>query len=320
MTPTVTVDNPHYVEYIRLLLELHALMAQGNGETEAADELREKMVRPWTQLDPREMSRLRGLSADLYMLEGDELPEHVEPAERSPQRLTAGWQAAWNAKDWDELLALLRIGLPFLDQAQVAYLRGRCWAELRHPEVALLFFDHAARRNPQFVNYRVLAIESLMQLGRLPDALDWAHRIVADETADPRLLFKAADVLLRSAETMSEEDARERLGAVIDVIRRALQKETTLPEKERITEVTVAAHAELGYCFEHRGQTDAAIDAYRRALELGPRHPAFLLRALDILQQKRKLEAAALEDLKERVSPAVTNKLDEILLDTVPAA
>ena len=59
MLASTSLENPSYVEYVRLLLELHSAMAQGQGETEEADALRDAMDRPWVEMDPRERSRLR---------------------------------------------------------------------------------------------------------------------------------------------------------------------------------------------------------------------------------------------------------------------
>ena len=90
---------------------------------------------------------------------------------------------AWERQDWDAVLALLRTGPDFLTPDEIAYLRGRCWAGLGHPDIALLFLDHAARLNPQNINYRILTLEPLLQLGQLDEARQRAHTLGVDAEA-----------------------------------------------------------------------------------------------------------------------------------------
>jgi hypothetical protein len=174
------LDNPSYGEYVRHLLRLHSLMAAGRGDSAEADAVREEMLVPWRRLDPDELARVDGLSADLYMLTGEEIFAAAEPAERTRSRLEPRLHAAWAKRDWDEVLALLRTGPDFLTPDRLAYLRGRCWAELGHPDVALLFFDHASRLSPGNLNYRALALEPLLQLGQLDEARQRAHAFSVD--------------------------------------------------------------------------------------------------------------------------------------------
>src|SRR5437764_923770 len=119
--------NPSYADSLRGLLRLQALMAAGRGETDEAEAVREDLFDAWRQLGASEVARLDGLSADLYMLTDEEVFTKADPAERIRERLGPRLRAAWERHDWDGVLALLRTGPDFLDRAQVAYLRGRCW-------------------------------------------------------------------------------------------------------------------------------------------------------------------------------------------------
>jgi hypothetical protein len=163
-------------------------MSQGKGETEEAEALREESLHPWTKLNEQEMDRVNGLSADLYMLENNEIYERVKPEERSRERLGPRLQAAWDRQDWDEVLAWLRTGPDFLNQDLIAYLRGRCWQEMGHHDVALLFFEYAAKRDPQNVNYQMMVIEELVQLGHLQDILQRANAFREKEDSYLRLV------------------------------------------------------------------------------------------------------------------------------------
>jgi tetratricopeptide (TPR) repeat protein len=145
-------------------------MAEGQGESAEAETVREGMFDSWRLLTAEEVARLDGLSADLYMLTEEEFFVKTDPAERTRARLGPRLRTAWQRRDWDEVLALLRTDPDFLDRAQLAYLRGRCWAEFGHHDVALLFFDYAARLKPENVSYQMLALEELLQLGQLDQA------------------------------------------------------------------------------------------------------------------------------------------------------
>ena len=54
-------------------------VAAGKGDTDEADTVRDEMDLPWRALSRKEIARLDGLSADLYMLEDDEVFEKVRP-------------------------------------------------------------------------------------------------------------------------------------------------------------------------------------------------------------------------------------------------
>jgi hypothetical protein len=142
-------SNPRYVKYERLLQELHHLMAEGKGDTEEADALREEMDEPWWALRREERARLDGLSADLYMLQDQEVFEPLDPSERTPERLGVALKAAWDQGDWESLLELLRKGPMFLSPERIAYIRARAYEALGHHETARLFREYAARCHSQ---------------------------------------------------------------------------------------------------------------------------------------------------------------------------
>jgi hypothetical protein len=183
MSRNRSLDNPAYMMLAQVTRDLHRLNAEGKGESEEADALLEDVYPAWGKVTPAEADRLNGLSADLYMLTGEEIFAKAAPAERTREGLGPRLRAAWERRDWDEVLTLLRTGPDFLDPAQLAYLRGRCWAELGHHDVALLFYDFAARLKPNNVSYQVLALEELVQLGQLDQALRRASAFSSAEDA-----------------------------------------------------------------------------------------------------------------------------------------
>lgn len=98
------IDNSAYLEYERLLMRLHEVMAEGKGDSAEADALRDEMEKPEQELSHEEIMRLNGLSADLYMLQDDEI---FEAHDGTQEQLREDLSAAWERSDWETLLALL---------------------------------------------------------------------------------------------------------------------------------------------------------------------------------------------------------------------
>ncbi len=70
--------SPHYVRYVELLTQLHALVRVGKGDSPEADALRDEMDEPWCQLPAEETAEIRRLSAQLNS-QRDVDPPRMEP-------------------------------------------------------------------------------------------------------------------------------------------------------------------------------------------------------------------------------------------------
>lgn len=161
-------DNPFYVQYEALLEELHHLIAAGKGNEDEADKVRDEMDAPEQRLTQKEIMRLNGLSADLYMLQDDEV---YEPYEGTQEELGAALAHALRRLDYEAILSLLRKGPLFLKPAHVAALRGRCYATLGHLETGLLFMRYAAGHEPEQAAHRLYLLGLLVRLNRSQEAL-----------------------------------------------------------------------------------------------------------------------------------------------------
>src|SRR5438128_755191 len=137
-------DNPYYLAYEILLKKLHRLIAEGKGDTDEADLVRDEMDGPERELTRTEDNRLGGLAADLYMLIDDEIYEPGDASDRDPESLRSDIQEAWDRGDAEATLALLRRG-PAFPRDETAHLRARAYAQLGHVDTALLFAEYAAR-------------------------------------------------------------------------------------------------------------------------------------------------------------------------------
>lgn len=177
-------DNPDYTTYERLLIELHRLIAEGKGDDEEAEAVRDEMDAPEQRLSQDEIMRLNGLSADLYMLQDDEV---YKPYEGTREELITALGDALSRNDYENILLLLRKGTPFLRPAQVASLRGRCYAMLGHLETGLLFLRYAAEKEPEQIAHRLYILGLLVQLNRNHEALSEVESY-ARSLAEPLLL------------------------------------------------------------------------------------------------------------------------------------
>jgi tetratricopeptide (TPR) repeat protein len=167
----------HYQESVRLLRELHSLMAQGNSETDEADRVRDLMDDHWYQMSPVQIRRVEGLSADLYTLT-DLLPPPQQLTQQAIDEFQHLSSTAVRNEDWERLLELLRDrGLPYPPD-RVAFLRARCWENLGDLETALLFLEKALALSPDDAEYRLALMRIRSRLGCSTDGIAREERII----------------------------------------------------------------------------------------------------------------------------------------------
>jgi hypothetical protein len=142
----VTDDTPSRA-YARLLLLVHDLIANGQGDGPEADAVRDQMDAPWYAMTEAEQERVGGLSEDLHALaEHNPRSLKMSPEERGNWGQEFG--AAWEAGDWDRALMLLRRPPDDVPVDHVAFFQADCWEHLGCPEVALRFMRSATRLDP----------------------------------------------------------------------------------------------------------------------------------------------------------------------------
>ncbi len=168
-----TASSP-YREYVRLLKNLHVLIAQGKGDSDEADQLRDLMDDPWYGMSPEEVRRVRGLSADLYTLVDPlSLPQEADQKEIDETRRLV--EVAWKNKDWDGCLELLRERPHRYPPDRVAFMRAGCWKQFGDLETSLLFLEKAVSLSPSNgrsmfgLMYSLMYI--LLRLGRVAEAI-----------------------------------------------------------------------------------------------------------------------------------------------------
>ena len=162
------MTNPHYVDYVRGLRQLHELEMLGEDQSARADDVRDTMDLPWRGLVPAEIDRVRDLSSDLNSLCDPQLSGTRSTDLNEWQRR---YQEAHSIQDRDALLALIRLDPGPMPPADVAFARSRWWHELGDGESALLFAEEAARLDPTRWNIAYFRSYLLSKLDREDEAI-----------------------------------------------------------------------------------------------------------------------------------------------------
>ncbi|MCE9555856.1 MAG: hypothetical protein K8T91_21110 [Planctomycetes bacterium] len=141
-------DNPHYVEYVKLLIALHKLMQRGECDSLEADEIRDQMDVPWYAMNHPEIERTGELSADLATLEPDSPFKHPDGAGVLTDSMRQALDAFLTADDWPAILRLLRERAPEIAFDTATFLRGQGWVQLGENEAGLRFLEFPTQGNP----------------------------------------------------------------------------------------------------------------------------------------------------------------------------
>lgn len=198
-------DNPFYVQYEALLKELHHLIAAGKGNGDKADAVRDEMDAPEQKLSQKEIMRLNGLSADLYMLQDAEV---YEPYDGTQEDLRQAINDAHRSGDCEELLKRLRKGPKFIPAVGMASIRATAYEQLGHLDTALVFLRFASRiasetgRTSYQQWFQTQIIDLLVRLNRYDDAVAEVERSLGSLTIQD-FRFIAAYALLICAEHLS---------------------------------------------------------------------------------------------------------------------
>jgi hypothetical protein len=140
-------NNPHFLQYVRLLSELHQLIREGTDETPEGEALRDRLDDPGSRLSSDEIVSVNGISADFYSLAASS----IEPALPQTEEAKADLRSALDARDrrdFSRALELLRKRAAYINSAVLSYARGSIWGEAGEDQIAVQFFRHAAQLDP----------------------------------------------------------------------------------------------------------------------------------------------------------------------------
>ena len=150
-------SNVDYQTIVSLLVRLRKLIRDGLGDSEAAEELRSSMDRPWYALSDAERTRVDGMSADLSTLEPDSPIAHPEVGGILSRELADAIRSARRIAGFEQILELLRRQPQHISADRAAFMRGWCYEHLNDLEISALFFEHAAQLDQANDLYAVFA-------------------------------------------------------------------------------------------------------------------------------------------------------------------
>jgi tetratricopeptide (TPR) repeat protein len=266
--------SPNYRAYVRGVRELHQLSVAGQDDSPEAAAIRDATDGPWEALTEVERERAGNLSEDLYSLV--EPPPAAQPMTPEAQAKLNEAIAATSRGEWDRALELLRRLPAFLSPDGVSFFRGKIWLDAGDTETAVLFLEHASRLQPDNGSYLTILLYALEKVN--PSAAQArARQILLDpDKASPVAVVRAAHVVFDASRSLPQAEATQQFRQLIPVIDRALAR------MEADTEAGVdrwhcgIAVLLLSFCHELLGNTQAAVDALTRGLQLDPDNPDLL--------------------------------------------
>jgi tetratricopeptide (TPR) repeat protein len=223
--------NPSFLDYVRLLYELHRAIKEGWDETAEGEALRERMDEPGRGLSREEITSLNGISADFYSLTEMPVPDSQEVPAEAMADLRSALEAR-KSSDFNRSLELLRKHAECSPPASLAYLRGRIWLDAGEFAIATEFLQRASELDPGNPNFRYIALQSLSKSD--PDrAAGLARAILSDPGRNSlELVLKAADILAHQAQTLPSEQTRRELQSLIPTLQDSILRLETSGEAE----------------------------------------------------------------------------------------
>ncbi len=137
-----------YRETVGGLLRLHRYTVEKQDQTTEYHDLCAALGDYWSQMTPVERERAGGLSQDLYTV-SDLQRKEVEPNSTEEQIEFGTVYEARERGDWDFAFATLRKLEAVIPSPLVAYLRGSIWEAMDDKQVAMVFYEHAHRLDPE---------------------------------------------------------------------------------------------------------------------------------------------------------------------------
>jgi tetratricopeptide (TPR) repeat protein len=209
--------NPSFLDYVRLLYQLHRAIKEGWDETAEGEALRERMDEPGRGLSREEITSLNGISADFYSLTETPVPDWQEVTAEAMGDLESALEAR-KSSDFNRSLELLRKHAECSPPASLAYLRGQIWLDAGEFAIATEFLQRASELDPGNPNFRYITLHSLSKSD--PDrAAGLARAILSDPRRNPpELVIKAADILIHQARTLPVDQTRRELKSLIPTL------------------------------------------------------------------------------------------------------
>ena len=262
------MTDDYFSEYVRHLARLHELIAQGQGDSDEADAIRDQMDWPWNQLNRQQIELANGLSSDLYTLRGHRAATDLGHSSDDEFRETVRQQ------DWAGALKIIRKQEPSLSPALVAFLRGVCWAHLKQPEIALRFIEESSRIEPLDSEKEIWHLSCVIQSGRAIDAVPNARELLG-KSSDLLLRRAALEVLFAAASNLPDAERRAMLPDACQFAESLLSDNRWRAQPDR-TDAQLALWLHLAIGYLDLDDDQKAKQACLQALQIQPNNRSAL--------------------------------------------
>ena len=260
--------NSHFLDHIRLLLELHKLFEEDLGDEEQADAIRDKMDETWEHMSSVEKERARWLSADLDTLsEGG--PEYVEMNKIDQIEWKEKIAKMWEHREFDSVLSSFRNPVPKNIQRDIVpFYQARIWHHYGSIDSAFHFMKIAENNNPSSLIILNLLLLFSDALGKDDEVIYYANKLLSGK--EPSSICLAAATKIEVFHRMNRTD-NTLFQDLIPTLRNALNIVNQNPSFHQdpidlFSDISLV----LGYCLEQMGDSSAALKVYDEALDNNP--------------------------------------------------
>lgn len=248
------------------LLQIHELLRQDKDEE--AERLQEDLNSWGAELSYAHRRMFSDLSADLYMIAGQEIRFSLESLGQPSTDPKDSFVAAFRNNDWHHMLCLLRSLELQMPEHRRAYIRYLAYSHYGRTQSALSFLDFACQLNDQSVGYRYLRLSDLVGSGNRERWMQFANDYVMNSSTDPSLKVLANSSLLRDLIVGRDEVATDRIVFLLDSL-----LYTAIPAfDQKVTPQPVQSlgYITAGYCAELLENSTLARRLYLAAVEVDP--------------------------------------------------
>ena len=293
--------NGAYRRSVELLLKLHLLTRDGQGETAEADDVRDASEEPWWQMSEEEKQRFRCLSEDLKTLEPDARLEHLPAGDHISEDGRRRIEHFLSRRDWEAILGFLRDHAEQVPADLAAYYRGRCWAELGDHLAAIEFSRVAAAHQVDFAPAQILPLVLTEQVS---EAVAVTERLIARMAQmHPYSVLLLANSCCILADKTGGTRQRIWLQRAVDSFGHAFARIEEYRGRGIALELEPRNYVALALCQHFLGNRDEARRAAEKALELDPKEPhALILRGLyaqGLLAYAEPKESAEVNEIEQ---------------------
>jgi tetratricopeptide (TPR) repeat protein len=238
-------------------------------------------------------SHLSGLAEDLASLSepvAEQFPMNPEAANGLRDTYDA-----YEARDLERALALLRRWGRYISAAMVAYLRGSICLWAKEYAAAAMFYRRCVELEPGNVTYARVYLDALDKSD--PDAaIALAQQILANaDRRHPSLVISAGASQLAFLRDMDDGDAQAGYNELSRIMEMALTRLHTGEGNDSAKDSTLAmALWILGFCRDHLGDTEGALRWYDAGLAAFPSHEGLLV-SRGILRYENDTPGAVLD-------------------------